>query len=103
MNGIQDTIPGKDVPQLSSPNLYWDEFSHELVEFIASFKQAMFFGKRMGLSETFITVQQGVIGETVIGPRDRTRLNSLQVLTKMLNVMPKAAYAQQSDRGARKR
>jgi hypothetical protein len=30
------------------------------------------------------------------------RLDSLQVLTKWLNVMPKAADAQPSDRGARK-
>ena len=103
MNGIQDTIPGEDVPQPSSLNVGWDEFSRELVEFIASIKPAMFLGKQMGLSETFITDQQGVIGETVIGPRDRTRLGSLQVLTKMLNVTPKAADAQQSDRGARKR
>ena len=44
----------------------------------------------------------GVIRETVIGPRDWTRLDSLQVLTKLLNVTPKAADAQQSDRGARK-
>ena len=44
----------------------------------------------------------GVIRETVIGPRDWTRLDSLQVLTKWLNVTPKAADAQQSDRGARK-
>ncbi len=103
MNGIQDTTPGKDVPQPSSPNVGWDEFSRELVEFIASIKPTIFLGKRMGLSETFITDQQGVIGETVIGPRDRTRLDSLQVLTKMLNVTPKAADAQQSDRGVRKR
>ena len=66
MNGIQGTIPGKDVPQPSSPNVGWDEFSRELVEFIASIKPVMFFGKQMGLSETFITDQQGVIGETVI-------------------------------------
>ena len=44
----------------------------------------------------------GVIRETVIGPRDWTRLDSPQVLTKWLNVTPKAADAQQSDRGVRK-
>ena len=58
--------------------------------------------KRMGVPETFIIDQQGVIREIVIGPRDWTRLDSLQVLTKLLNVTPKAADAQQSDRGARK-
>ena len=44
----------------------------------------------------------GVIREIVSGPRDWTRLDSLQVLTKWINVTPKAADAQQSDRGARK-
>lgn len=58
--------------------------------------------KRMGVPETFIIDQQGVIREIVIGPRDWTRLDSLQVLTKLLNVTPKAADAQQSDRGAKK-
>jgi alkyl hydroperoxide reductase subunit AhpC len=56
----------------------------------------------MGVPETFIIDQQGVIREIVIGPRDWTRLDSLQVLTKLLNVMAKAADAQQLDRGARK-
>jgi hypothetical protein len=103
MNGNQDTIPSKDVPGPSSPGLGWDEFSRELVEFFASIKPAMFFFKRMGVPETFITDQQGVIRETVIGPRDWTRLDSLQVLTKLLNVTPKAVDAQQSDRGTRQR
>jgi len=44
----------------------------------------------------------GVIREIVSGPRDGTKLDSLQVLTKWINVTPKAADAQQSDRGARK-
>ena len=47
--------------------------------------------KRMGVPETFIIDQQGIIREIVIGPRDWTRLDSLQVLTKLLNVTPKAA------------
>jgi peroxiredoxin len=47
--------------------------------------------KRMGVPETFIIDQQGVIREIVIGPRDWTRLDSLQVLTKLLNVTPKTA------------
>ena len=46
--------------------------------------------------------QRGVIREIGIGPRDRMSLDSLQVLTKWINVTPKAADAQQSDRGARK-
>jgi hypothetical protein len=46
--------------------------------------------------------QQAGIREIVLGPRDWMRLDSLQVLTKWLNVTPKAADAQQSDRGARK-
>ena len=44
----------------------------------------------------------GVIREIVIGPRDWTRLDSLQVLTKWLNVTPKVAGAVQLDRGVRK-
>jgi hypothetical protein len=102
MNGNQDTIPCRDVPGPFSPGLDWDEFSRELVEFFASIKPAMFLFKRMGMPETFITDQQGVIRETVIGPRDWARLDSLQGLTKLLNVRPKAADAQQSDRGERK-
>ena len=42
----------------------------------------------------------GVIREIVSGPRDWTRLDSLQVLTKWLNVTPKAADAVQLDLGA---
>jgi cytochrome c biogenesis protein CcmG/thiol:disulfide interchange protein DsbE len=37
------------------------------------------------------TDQQGIIQEIVIGPRDWTRLDGLQVLTKLLNVKPKTA------------
>lgn len=48
------------------------------------------------------TVQQPVIREIVSGPRDRTKLDSLQVLTKRLNLMSKAADAVQLDLGARK-
>jgi hypothetical protein len=44
----------------------------------------------------------GVIHEIVSGPRDWTSLDSLQVLTKWLNVTPKAADAVQLDLGARK-
>lgn len=44
----------------------------------------------------------GVIRAIVIRPRDWTRLDSLQVLTKWLNVTPKVAGAVQLDRGVRK-
>jgi hypothetical protein len=44
----------------------------------------------------------GVIREIVIGPRDWTSLDSLQVLTKWINVTYKAACAVQLDRGTRK-
>jgi len=43
----------------------------------------------MGVPETFIIDQEGIIREIVIGPRDWTRLDSLQVLTKLLKVTPK--------------
>ena len=49
--------------------------------------------KRMGVPETFIIDQQGVIQEIVIGPRDWTRLDSLPVITKLLNVTPKTVNA----------
>ncbi|HYM37129.1 MAG TPA: TlpA disulfide reductase family protein [Nitrospiraceae bacterium] len=45
--------------------------------------------KRMGVPETFIIDQEGVIREIVIGPRDWTRLDSLGVLTGLLKVTPK--------------
>ena len=45
--------------------------------------------KRMGVPETFIIDQEGVIREIVIGPRDWTRLDSLGVLTSLLKVTPK--------------
>ncbi|MGH7259634.1 MAG: TlpA disulfide reductase family protein [Nitrospiraceae bacterium] len=45
--------------------------------------------KRMGVPETFIIDQQGVIREIVIGPRDWTRLDSLNVLMDLLKVTPK--------------
>jgi len=46
--------------------------------------------------------QQAVIREIVSGPRDWTRLDSLQVLTKWLNVTSKVGGAVQLDRRARK-
>jgi hypothetical protein len=46
--------------------------------------------------------QQAIICEIVIGPRDRPKLDSLQVLTQCLNVTRKAAGSVQLDRGMRK-
>jgi len=43
----------------------------------------------MGVPETFIIDQEGVIREIVIGPRDWTRLDSLAVLVDLLKVTPK--------------
>lgn len=57
--------------------------------------------KRMGVPETFIIDRDGIIREIVIGPRDWTRLDSLEVLAKLLNVTPKAADEPLLDRGAR--
>lgn len=47
--------------------------------------------KRMGVPETFIIDQQGIIREIIIGPRDWTRLDNLTTLTSLLNVAPKTA------------
>jgi peroxiredoxin len=47
--------------------------------------------KRMGVPETFIIDQQGIIREIIIGPRDWTRLDNLTTLTSLLNVTPKTA------------
>ena len=46
--------------------------------------------------------QQAIIREIVIGRHDWTRLDSLQVLTKWLNVTLKVAGDVQLDRGVRK-
>ena len=47
--------------------------------------------KRMGVPETFIIDQQGVIREIIIGPKDWTRVDNLKTLTTLLNVIPKTA------------
>lgn len=44
--------------------------------------------KLMGVPETYIIDQQGVLREKSIGPRDWTRLDNLQVLTQLLKVTP---------------
>lgn len=46
--------------------------------------------------------QQAIICEIVIGPRDWPKLDSLQVLTKWLNVTRKTAGSVQLDCGVRK-
>lgn len=40
--------------------------------------------KLMGVPETYIIDQQGILRQKVIGPRDWTRLDNLQVLTPLL-------------------
>ncbi len=47
--------------------------------------------KLMGVPETYIIDQQGVLREKVIGPRDWTRLDNLKVLTQLLKPTGKAA------------
>ena len=45
--------------------------------------------KRMGVPETFIIDQQGIIREIIIGPKDWTRIDNLKTITTLLNVTPK--------------
>jgi len=45
--------------------------------------------KRMGVPETFIIDQQGLIREIIIGPKDWTRIDNLRTITTLLNVTPK--------------
>ena len=47
--------------------------------------------KLMGVPETYIIDQQGVLREKVIGPRDWTRLDNLKILTQLLKPADKAA------------
>ncbi len=47
--------------------------------------------KLMGVPETYIIDQEGILREKVIGPRDWTRSENLQVLGQLLKVRPKAA------------
>ena len=47
--------------------------------------------KRLGVPETFLIDQQGVIREIIIGPKDWTRVDNLKTLTTLLNVTPKTA------------
>lgn len=41
--------------------------------------------KLMGVPETYIIDQEGVLREKIIGPRDWTRLDNLQVVTQLLD------------------
>jgi peroxiredoxin len=45
--------------------------------------------KRMGVPETFIIDQQGIVREIIIGPKDWTRVDNLKTLMTLLNVTPK--------------
>lgn len=56
--------------------------------------------KRMGVPETFIIDQQGVIREIVIGPKDWTRIDNLKTLTTLLNVVTPKTARPAADRGA---
>jgi cytochrome c biogenesis protein CcmG, thiol:disulfide interchange protein DsbE len=56
--------------------------------------------KRLGVPETFIIDQQGIVREIIIGPKDWTRIDNLKTLTTLLNVTPKPALLQ--DRGTMK-
>ena len=47
--------------------------------------------KRMGVPETFIIDQEGVIREIIIGPKDWTRVDNLKTLMALLKVTPKTA------------
>ncbi len=47
--------------------------------------------KLMGVPETYIIDQEGVLREKIIGPRDWTRLDNLQVVTQLLDARAPAA------------
>jgi len=50
--------------------------------------------KRLGVPETFIIDQQGIVREIIIGPKDWTRIDNLKTLATLLNVTPKPAFPQ---------
>jgi cytochrome c biogenesis protein CcmG/thiol:disulfide interchange protein DsbE len=52
--------------------------------------------KLMGVPETYIIDQQGVLREKIIGPRDWTRLDNLQIVTQLLKSGAKSAQADSS-------
>jgi cytochrome c biogenesis protein CcmG, thiol:disulfide interchange protein DsbE len=49
--------------------------------------------KLMGVPETYIIDQEGVLREKVIGPRDWTLLDNLKIITGLLKTEPKSAQA----------
>lgn len=49
--------------------------------------------KLMGVPETYIIDQQGILREKVIGPRDWTMLDNLQVVTQLLKTGHKSVQA----------
>ncbi len=49
--------------------------------------------KLMGVPETYIIDQEGVLQEKIIGPRDWTRLDNLKAVTQLLNVTPQSVQA----------
>lgn len=49
--------------------------------------------KLMGVPETYIIDREGTLREKVIGPRDWTRLDNLQILTQLLKQGAKSAAA----------
>ncbi len=53
--------------------------------------------KLMGVPETYIIDQQGILQEKVIGPRDWTRLDNLEVVTRLLKNGTKSVQASPSN------
>ena len=51
--------------------------------------------KLMGVPETYIIDREGTLREKVIGPRDWTRLDNLQVLTQLMKQGAAAAQSSQ--------
>ncbi len=49
--------------------------------------------KLMGVPETYIIDQQGILREKVIGPRDWTRLDNLEMVTALLKSAVQSAQA----------
>jgi len=47
----------------------------------------------MGVPETYIIDQQGILREKVIGPRDWTRLDNLEMVTALLKSGVQSAQA----------
>ncbi|MFO0774484.1 MAG: TlpA disulfide reductase family protein [Nitrospiraceae bacterium] len=47
--------------------------------------------KLMGVPETYIIDQQGILREKIIGPRDWTRVDNLRVVDQLLNKTPRAS------------